>query len=40
MEYGVTSMTVLVVNEKAVFMGKVLKPADKEKMPRGFGASK
>ncbi len=40
MEYGVMSMPALVVNEKAVFMKKVLKPADVEKMLRGFGTSK
>jgi hypothetical protein len=28
MEYGIMSMPALVVNEKVVSMGKVLKPAD------------
>lgn len=32
MEYGVMSMPALVVNEKAVSMGKVLKSADVEKL--------
>lgn len=32
MEYGVMSMPALVVNEKAVSMGKVLKSADVEKI--------
>lgn len=32
MEYGVMSMPALVVNEKVVSMGKVLKPADIEKL--------
>ncbi len=32
MEYGVMSMPALVVNEKVVAMGKVLKPADIEKL--------
>lgn len=32
MEYGVMSMPALVVNEKTVSMGKVLKPADIEKL--------
>ena len=32
MEYGVMSMPALVVNEKVVAMGKVLKPADVEKL--------
>lgn len=32
MEYGVMSMPALVVNEKVVSMGKVLKPADVEKL--------
>lgn len=32
MEYGVMSMPVLVVNEKVMAMGKVLKPADVEKL--------
>ena len=34
MEYGVMSMPALVVNDKAVSMGKVLKPADIEKLLR------
>ena len=32
MEYGVMSMPALVVNEKVVAMGKVLKPAEIEKL--------
>lgn len=32
MEYGVMSMPALVVNEKTVAMGRVLKPADVEKL--------
>lgn len=32
MKYGVMSMPALVVNEKVVSMGKVLKPADVEKL--------
>lgn len=32
MEYGVMSMPALVVNEKVVSMGKVLKPADVENL--------
>ncbi len=32
MEYGVMSLPALVVNEKVVAMGKVLKPADIEKL--------
>ena len=32
MEYGVMSMPAIVVNEKVVSMGKVLKPADVEKL--------
>ena len=32
MEYGVISMPALVINEKAAAMGKVLKPADVEKL--------
>ncbi len=32
MEYGVMSMPALVVNEKVAAMGKVLKPADIEKL--------
>ena len=32
MEYGVMSMPALVVNEKVAAMGKVLKPADVEKL--------
>lgn len=34
MEYGVMSMPALVVNEKVVSMGKVLKSADVEKLLR------
>lgn len=34
MEYGVMSMPALVVNEKVVAMGKVLKPAEVEKLLR------
>lgn len=37
MEYGVMSMPVLVVNEKVVAMGKVLKPADVEKLLHKLG---
>lgn len=37
MEYGVMSMPALVVNEKVVSMGKVLKAADVEKLLRQFG---
>lgn len=36
MEYGVMSMPALVVNEKVVSMGKVLKTADVEKLLSGF----
>lgn len=37
MEYGVMSMPALVVNEKVVSQGKVLKPADVEKILEKFG---
>lgn len=37
MEYGVMSMPALVVNEKVVSMGKVLKAADVEKLLRKVG---
>ncbi len=37
MEYGVMSMPALVVNEKVVSMGKVLKSADIEKMLHKLG---
>ena len=37
MEYGVMSMPALVVNEKVVSQGKVLKPADVEKLLEKFG---
>ncbi|GFI69913.1 hypothetical protein IMSAG249_01738 [Lachnospiraceae bacterium] len=37
MEYGVMSMPALVVNEKAVSMGKVLKSADVEKLLHKLG---
>lgn len=37
MGYGVMSMPALVVNEKVVAMGKVLKPADVEKLLHKFG---
>ena len=37
MEYGVMSMPALVVNEKVVAMGKVLKPADVEKLLHKLG---
>lgn len=37
MEYGVMSMPGLVVNEKVVSMGRVLKPADVEKLLHKFG---
>ena len=37
MEYGVMSMPALVVNEKVVSMGKVLKPADVEKLLHKLG---
>ena len=36
MEYGVMSMPAIVVNEKVVSMGKVLKPAEIEKLFRNF----
>lgn len=38
MGYGVMSMPAIVVNEKVVSMGKVLKKADVEKLLRGFEA--
>lgn len=37
MEYGVMSMPAIVINEKVVAMGKVLKPADVEKLIRKLG---
>lgn len=37
MDYGVMSMPALVVNEKVVSMGKVLKAADVEKLLRKMG---
>ena len=37
MEYGVMSMPALVVNEKVAAMGKVLKPADIEKLLHKLG---
>ena len=37
MEYGVMSMPAVVVNEKVVSMGKVLKAADVEKLLRKSG---
>lgn len=37
MEYGVMSMPALVVNEKVAVMGKVLKPADIEKLLHKLG---
>ena len=37
MEYGVMSMPAIVVNEQVVSMGKVLKPADVEKLLRKLG---
>ncbi|MGN0647111.1 MAG: thioredoxin family protein [Oscillospiraceae bacterium] len=37
MEYGVMSMPAIVINEKVVAMGKVLKPADVEKLIRKSG---
>ena len=37
MEYGVMSMPALVVNEKVVSMGKVLKSADVEKLLHKLG---
>ena len=37
MGYGVMSMPALVVNEKVVSMGKVLKAADVEKLLRKLG---
>lgn len=37
MEYGVMSMPALVVNEKVVAMGKVLKPAEIEKLLQKIG---
>ena len=36
MEYGVMRMPALVVNEKVVSMGKILKAAEVEKLLRGF----
>lgn len=36
-EYGVMRMPALVVNEKVVSMGKVLKPSDVEKLLHAFG---
>lgn len=38
MEYGVMSMPALVVNEKVVSQGKVLKAADVEKLLRKSGS--
>ena len=37
MEYGVMSMPAIVVNEKVVSMGKVLKAADVEKLLHKLG---
>ena len=37
MEYGVMSMPAIVVNEKVVAMGKVLKASDVEKLFRKLG---
>lgn len=37
MEYGVMSMPAIVVNEKVVSMGKVLKPTEIEKLFRKLG---
>ncbi len=37
MEYGVMRMPAIVINEKVVAMGKVLKPADVEKLIRKSG---
>ena len=37
MEYGVMSMPAIVVNEKVISMGKVLKAADVEKLLRKLG---
>ena len=37
MEYGVMSMPALIVNEKVASMGKVLKPADVEKLLHKLG---
>ena len=37
MEYGVMSMPALVVNEKVVSMGKVLKASEVEKLLRKLG---
>ncbi|MGN0734824.1 MAG: thioredoxin family protein [Anaerovoracaceae bacterium] len=37
MEYGVMSMPAIVVNEKVVSMGKVLKPSDVEKLLQKMG---
>ncbi|MDD6072729.1 MAG: thioredoxin family protein [Clostridium sp.] len=39
MEYGVMSMPAIVVNEKVVSMGKVLKAGDVEKLLRKLGDS-
>lgn len=38
MAYGVMSMPGLVINDQVVSMGKVLKPADVEKLLKKFGA--
>ena len=38
MSYGAMSMPAIVVNEKVVSMGKVLKTADVEKLLRGLDA--
>lgn len=38
MQYGVMSMPAIVVNEKVVSMGKVLKAAEVEKLFQKFGA--
>ena len=38
MEYGVMSMPAIVVNDKVVSMGKVLKAADVEKLLRKLGS--
>lgn len=37
MDYGVMSMPALIVNEKVASMGKVLKPADVEKLLHKLG---
>lgn len=39
MEYGVMSMPAIVVNEKVVSMGKILKAGDVEKLLRKLGDS-